>query len=76
MSRWVRWLRERPHPAADLAVKAPPLAPPVYDWSGLYIGGYGFGNQNINNATGPVGFANFMAKLQDAWPAANQSGRP
>ena len=53
--------------AADLAVKAPPLAPSVYDWSGFYIGGfrgYGFGNQNINNTSGPAGFANFTANYE------------
>ena len=44
-----------PASAADLALKAPPLAPAAYDWSGFYIGGfggYGFGNQNVNNSTG------------------------
>ena len=59
--------------AADLAVKAAPLAPPVYDWSGFYIGGfggYGFGNQNINNATGPAGFANFTANFESHGPFA------
>lgn len=34
--------------AADLAIKAPPLAPaPVYSWTGFYVGalaGYGFGD--------------------------------
>ena len=46
--------------AADLAVNAPPVAPPTYDWSGLYIGGfrgYVFGNHNLNNALGSAGFA-------------------
>jgi outer membrane immunogenic protein len=59
--------------AADLAVKAAPLAPPTYDWSGFYIGGfggYGFGNQNINNATGPAGFANFTANFESHGPMA------
>lgn len=57
--------------AADLAVKAPPLTPPVYDWSGLYVGGfggYGFGNHNINNATGQVGFADFTANFESQGP--------
>jgi outer membrane immunogenic protein len=48
--------------AADLApyTKAAPLASPVYDWSGFYVGVYGgggFGNHNYNNGT-PNGFAN------------------
>jgi outer membrane immunogenic protein len=50
--------------AADLTpyMKAPPAVSPVYDWSGFYVGvfgGGGFGNHNLNNANGPVGFANF-----------------
>jgi outer membrane immunogenic protein len=28
-----------PGSAADLPVKAPPLPPPVYDWTGFYVGG-------------------------------------
>jgi outer membrane immunogenic protein len=49
--------------AADLPAytKAPPIAAPVYDWSGFYVGGfggYGYGNHNLNNALGPAGFAN------------------
>jgi outer membrane immunogenic protein len=59
--------------AADLPVKAAPLAPPTYDWSGFYVGGfggYGFGNQNINNATGPAGFANFTANFESHGPMA------
>src|ERR1700722_12732699 len=50
--------------AADLPMysKAPAIVAPVYDWSGFYVGvfgGYGYGNHNLNNATGPAGFANF-----------------
>ena len=50
--------------AADLSpyMKAPAAATPLYDWSGFYVGvfgGGGFGNHNLNNANGPVGFANF-----------------
>ncbi len=49
---------------ADLSayVKAPPVASPMYDWSGFYVGvfgGGGYGNHNLNNALGPAGFANF-----------------
>jgi outer membrane immunogenic protein len=51
---------------ADLSVytKAPAIATPLYDWSGFYVGvfgGGGYGNHNLNNATGPAGFANFTA---------------
>jgi len=53
--------------AADLPAKAPAAAL-VYDWTGVYIGGfggYGFGNQNLNNATGPAfGFANYTANWE------------
>ena len=54
---------------ADLPIygKAPPLATPAYDWSGFYVGvfgGWGLGNHNVNNATGPVGFANFTANYE------------
>jgi outer membrane immunogenic protein len=49
---------------ADLSVytKAPAIATPLYDWSGFYVGvfgGGGYGNHNLNNATGPAGLANF-----------------
>jgi outer membrane immunogenic protein len=53
--------------AADLAVKAAPRLAPVYDWTGFYVGGFGgyaFGNQNLNNATGPAGFANFTSNWE------------
>jgi outer membrane immunogenic protein len=52
---------------ADLPAytKAPVVASPVYDWSGFYVGvfgGGGWGNHNINNATGPAtGFADYTA---------------
>jgi outer membrane immunogenic protein len=49
--------------AADLPyAKAPQAIQSVYDWTGVYIGGYGgggFGNHNYNNANGPTGNANF-----------------
>jgi outer membrane immunogenic protein len=48
--------------AADLPTKAPIVATPLYDWSGFYVGvfgGVGLGNHNLNNALGPLGFANF-----------------
>jgi len=49
---------------ADLPTysKAPPIATPVYDWSGYYVGvfgGGGYGNHNLSNALGPAGLANF-----------------
>jgi outer membrane immunogenic protein len=48
---------------ADLPyAKAPVIAAPVYDWTGVYVGvfgGGGLGNHNYNNANGPAGFANF-----------------
>ena len=54
---------------ADLApyTKSPPLVTPAYDWSGFYVGvfgGGGFGNHNLNNATGPAGFANFTVNYE------------
>src|SRR5664279_56069 len=50
--------------AADLSpyTKASPVASPVYDWSGFYVGVYGgggYGNHNYNNGT-PNGFANYL----------------
>jgi outer membrane immunogenic protein len=57
--------------AADMPMKAPLVAPPVYDWTDLYIeglGGYAFGNHNLNNALGPAGFANFTANWQSPGP--------
>jgi len=50
--------------AADLApyTKAAPVASPVYDWSGFYVGVYGgggLGNHNYNNGT-PTNFANYL----------------
>jgi outer membrane immunogenic protein len=47
---------------ADLLIKAGPVATPLYDWSGFYVGVYGgggFGNHNYNNGT-PNGFANYL----------------
>jgi outer membrane immunogenic protein len=52
---------------ADLPAysKAPAMTAPSYDWSGFYIGAFGgggWGNHNINNATGPAtSFANYTA---------------
>jgi outer membrane immunogenic protein len=59
--------------AADLAVKAPPVAAPVYNWGGAYIGGfagYGFGNQNLNNGSGPAGYADYTANWETHGPMA------
>ena len=54
--------------AADLPIygKAPAIATPAYDWTGFYVGvfgGGGYGNHNLNNATGPgpAPLANFTA---------------
>jgi outer membrane immunogenic protein len=48
---------------ADLPyMKAAPVASPVYDWSGVYVGvfgGGGMGNHNYNNGP-PPGFANYL----------------
>src|SRR5258708_14273013 len=47
---------------ADLPMKAPVVATPLYDWSGFYVGvfgGVGLGNHNLNNALRPLGFPNF-----------------
>jgi outer membrane immunogenic protein len=52
---------------ADLPMKAKAVPPPVYDWTGFYVGGFGgyaFGNHNLNNATGPVGFADYTANWE------------
>jgi outer membrane immunogenic protein len=50
---------------ADLPyAKAPVIAAPVYDWTGVYVGvfgGGGFGNHNINNGAGTTPFQNFTA---------------
>jgi outer membrane immunogenic protein len=50
---------------ADLPyAKAPVIAAPVYDWTGVYVGvfgGGGFGNHNINNGNGTTPFQNFAA---------------
>ncbi len=47
---------------ADLPMKAAPVATPMYDWSGFYVGvfgGGGFGNHNYNNGT-PTAFSNYL----------------
>src|ERR1700723_3966555 len=51
---------------ADLPIysKAPAIAAPVYDWTGVYFGvfgGGGYGNHNMNNALGNAGNAAFTA---------------
>jgi outer membrane immunogenic protein len=58
---------------ADLPMysKARPVAAPVYDWSGFYIGGfggYGFGNQNVVQPGVNNGFANFNANFESHGP--------
>jgi outer membrane immunogenic protein len=54
---------------ADLPMKAAPVVAPVYDWTGIWIGGFGgyaFGNHNLNNANGPAptGFSNYTANWE------------
>jgi outer membrane immunogenic protein len=52
---------------ADLPLKAAPRPVPVYDWSGFYVGGFGgyaFGNQNLVNPNGLVGFAPFTSNWE------------
>jgi len=55
--------------AADMAVKAPPppAAPPVYDWSGFYLGlegGGGFGSTTHTNELFPGGNSGGSANLR------------
>jgi outer membrane immunogenic protein len=48
----------------DLPIKAGPIATPAYDWSGFYVGvfgGGGWGDHNVNNALGNLGFADYTA---------------
>jgi len=50
---------------ADLPIYSKAPAPPVYDWTGFYVGvfgGGGYGNHNVNNQTGQSAtFTNFTA---------------
>jgi outer membrane immunogenic protein len=50
---------------ADLPIYSKAPAPPVYDWTGFYVGvfgGGGYGNHNVNNQTGQSGtFTDFTA---------------
>ena len=62
-----------PVTGADLPVKALPPVAQVYDWTGIWVGGFGgyaFGNHNLNNALGfqPVGFTNFTANWESHGP--------
>ena len=46
--------------AADLPVKAPPPPPPVYDWTGLYVGGnIGWGWSRVDDTELPPGTTAF-----------------
>jgi outer membrane immunogenic protein len=69
--------------AADMAVKAPPMAAPlsVYDWTGFYVGvnaGYGWGgNTNRNIAftdPGIIGFAPYFAAGGNVFPGLKPQG--
>jgi len=60
--------------AADLPAytKAAPLASPVYDWSGFYVGAFGgggLGNHNYNNGT-QNGFANYLINYDSSGAVA------
>jgi outer membrane immunogenic protein len=62
-----------PAMSADLPMKAAPVVAPVYDWTGIWFGGFGgyaFGNHNLNNALGfqPVGFTNYTANWESHGP--------
>jgi outer membrane immunogenic protein len=64
-----------PAMSADLPIKAAPPVAHVYDWSGVYIGGFGgyaFGNHNLNDALGPLptGFSTFTANWESHGPLA------
>ncbi len=55
--------------AADMAVKAPPIPEPIYNWSGLYVGAnfggaWTSGNLNIPNNTFYGGLTEFIAGVQ------------
>jgi outer membrane immunogenic protein len=64
-----------PAMSADLPIKAAPPVAHVYDWSGVYIGGFGgyaFGNHDLNDALGPLptGFSTFTANWESHGPLA------
>jgi outer membrane immunogenic protein len=51
---------------ADLPTYTKAPVAPTYDWSGFYVGvfgGGGFGNNNVNNAFGSLGLANYTANF-------------
>jgi opacity protein-like surface antigen len=59
--------------AADIQVKAPPLAPPPFSWAGFHVGGHAgalVGTSNLSNPFGPSLFGDkvttpgFMGGLQ------------
>jgi outer membrane immunogenic protein len=57
-----------PAMAADMPVKAPPKAPPVFTWTGFYIGGnvgYGWGRDDTGIAPGPTAaqFVNLLPQI-------------
>jgi outer membrane immunogenic protein len=64
----------KPAMGADLPVKAEPLVARVYDWTGIWFGGfggYGFGNHNLNQGTtiNPInGFNPFLANWESHGP--------
>lgn len=66
--------------AADMPVKAPPMAPAVFDWTGWYVGGnvgYGWGGSTDNDfaLTDPVGHYTTYAALGGLqYPSVSPNG--
>jgi len=60
--------------AADMAVKAPPIAAPVWNWTGFYVGfnvgGAWTGNNDVNSVGTPI-FANPLVPGTTAFVLAN-----
>ena len=67
--------------AADLPVKAPPIPPVVYEWTGFYLGlnlGYSWGRSNdlstLTNVLGTVLFTNTNRARMDGVVGGAQAG--
>src|SRR5262249_30695090 len=66
--------------AADMPLKAPPIVPPVYTWTGFYAGlngGYSWGRTS-NDYFAPVlaapGYAYSASRRMDGWVFGGQAG--